>query len=114
MTNRLSSDHSGTDKIVDLLDEDHRRFSPLQRLLKTSANQKQWTQQFRAMLDQLDPALHHQVEITQVAGPNLTVLCHNAATATRLRFLLPGILPELRKLQGFAGVQTAQIRVANR
>lgn len=99
-----------THKIVELLDEDHRRFSPLQRLLKTSANQKNWTSELHALLE---PALHTEVEITNVQGPYLYILCRNAAVATRLRFLMADILPQLRQLQSSHSVREVKIRVSS-
>jgi len=111
MSKRTSSHYPTSHKIEDLLDEDHRRFSPLQRLLKTASNQKQWTAEFCALLD---PALHNEVQVTNIRGPILYVLCHNAAVATRLRFLLADLLPQLRQLQSFRGVTETKIRVASR
>lgn len=98
-----------TRKIVDLLDEDHKRFSPLQKLLKSSANHRRWTQELRALLDS---PLAGEIEVTDVRGNHLYVLCASSAAATRLRFLLPDIVPELRKLAGFSGVTEVKIRVA--
>ncbi len=42
----------------------------------------------------------------------MTILVQNAAWATRLRFLLPDLLPELNQLADFGGVRDIQIRVA--
>ncbi len=98
-----------TRKIVDLLDEDHKRFSALQKLLKSAASQKRWTLELRALLEN---PLAGEVEVTDVRGPHLHVLCRSSAAATRLRFLLPDLLPELNKLAGFAQVTEIKIRVA--
>lgn len=99
-----------THKIEDLLKEGHRRFTPLQRLLKTSTNQKLWTQQLRALLD---APLRNQVEIAEVRGPTAVILCHSAAAATRLRFILPELGSALRELQSFSQVQEFKIQVSN-
>jgi len=99
-----------THKIDDLLNESHSRFTPLQRLLKTSSNQKQWTAELRAFID---PPLCYEVEVTDIRGPNAHVLCRSAAVATRLRFLLPELLPQLRALSSFSRVTNFKLRVAS-
>ena len=99
-----------TRKIVDLLDEDHSRFSPLQRLLKTSINQKQWTAQLRALLDS---QLANEVSVTHIRGSTAHIVCTSAGAATKLRFMLADVLPQLRNLQSFAQVTTCNIRVAH-
>ena len=97
-------------KIDDLLDESHSRFTPLQRLLKTSSNQKQWTAELRAFID---PPLRFEVEITTIRGNQAQVLCHSAAAATRMRFLLPELLPQLRALKSFSQITDFKLRVSN-
>ena len=98
-----------TRKIVDLLDEDHRRFSQLQRLLKASSNQKQWTAELRA---HLDAPLCHAVCVTDIRGSHAYILCDSAGYATRLRFELAELLPKLQQLQSFARVKECKIRIA--
>jgi hypothetical protein len=98
-----------THKIDDLLDEGHSRFTPLQRLLTTSSNQKQWTAELRALIE---PPLRYEVEITQIRGPVATILCHSSAAATRLRFLMPEILPRMQSLSSFSSVKDCQLRVS--
>ena len=100
-----------THKIEDLLSEGHNRFTPLQRLLTTASNQKQWTQEFRALLE---APLCHQVQVTDIRGPLAFLLCDNAASATHIRFLLPDLMPELSKLQSFSSVTDYKIRVSGR
>jgi len=99
-----------THKVDDLLDESHSRFTPLQRLLKTAYNQKQWTAELQAFIA---PPLRFEVSVTDIRGPNAHILSHSAAAATRLRFLLPEILPALQRLSNFANVTDFKIRVAN-
>jgi len=99
-----------THKIDDLLTESHSRFTPLQRLLKTSSNQKQWTAELRAFIE---PPLCHEVEVTDIRGPHAHLLCHSAAAATRLRFVLPELLPQLRTLSSFARVTDFKLRVSS-
>lgn len=98
-----------TRKIDDLLAEGHRHASPLQRLLRTSSNQKQWTAELRALLD---APICHEVEISEVRGKTACILCYSAAAATRLRFLLPDLQPRLQALQSFSRVEEFQIRVS--
>ena len=97
-----------TRKIEDLLSEGHNRFTPLQRLLATASNQKQWTAEFRALVEK---PLAHQIQVTDIRGPIAWLACDTAATATRLRFLLPELEPQLRALQSFSGVSEFKIRV---
>ena len=97
-------------KIDDLLDESHNRYTPLQRLLKTSSNQKQWTAELRAFID---PPLQHAVDVTDIRGSQAHVRCSSAAIATRLRFMLPELLPQLRTLSSFSQVTDFKIRVSN-
>ena len=98
-----------THKIEDLLSEGHQRFTPLQRLLKTSTDQKQWTAELRAVLD---PTLKHHVEVTEIRGARAILTCTSAAVATRLRFLLPEIRSDLADLQSFGRVRDFDIKVS--
>ncbi|MEQ9451498.1 MAG: DciA family protein [Pseudomonadales bacterium] len=98
-----------TRKIEDLLGEGHNRFSPLQRLLGKANNQKQWTAEIRALIDH---PIRHEVEVTDIRGNIAYILCSNAATATRLRFLLPEMRPALANLQSFSRVNDFKIRVS--
>ena len=99
-----------TRKIEDLLNEGHSRFTPLQRLLTKSANQRHWTQELRAVLE---PPLKYEVEVTDVRGTTAFVVCRSAAAATRLRFLLPEVLPKLNQIATYNRVQDLSIRVVN-
>ena len=98
-----------TDKIIDLLSEDHSRYSPLQRLLKTSSNQKQWTRELQACLEQ---PLCNEVQVTDIKGKIAFILCNSSAAATRLRFLLPKLQTTLNSLASFNRVTEFKIRVA--
>ena len=98
-----------THKIDDLLSEGHHRFTALQRLLKKSSDQKAWTAQLRVLLD---APLKYDVEVTDVQGPTLYLLCKNAAAATRIRFLMPEVIPKLNNLASFQAVRQSTIRVA--
>ncbi len=97
-------------KIDDLLNEGHSRFTPLQRLLKTSSNQKQWSAELQALLE---PPLRHEVEVTDIRGERADLLCRSASAATRLRFLLPELKTQLQGLQSFSRVKDFIIRVSN-
>ena len=96
-------------KIDDLLHENHRRFSPLQKLLKQADNQETWTSQLRALLPE---PLARDCRVMDVRGPVVIVVCSNAGNATRLRFMVPELVSQLRQLADFRSVETLQIRVA--
>ena len=98
-----------TDKIEDLLSEHHRRFTPLQRLLARSANQKQWTAELRAVLPN---PISLEVEVSDIKGSTAHILCQSAAAATRIRFLLPELQPQLKTLQSFSQVTDFHVKVA--
>lgn len=98
-----------TRKIEDLLSEHHRRFTPLQRLLARTANQKQWTAELRALLPS---ALCNEVEVSDIKGTTAYLLCHSASAATRIRFLLPDIQAELQGLQSFSRVSDFRVKVS--
>ncbi len=104
------STHKTSRKIEDLLDDRQRHFSPLQRLLKTAANQKQWTQELQACLDAPWAA---QVDVTDIQGEVAHLLVHSAAAATKLRFMLPELQSKLSHLQSFSRVRDFRIRVSS-
>jgi hypothetical protein len=95
-------------KIVDLLQERHRGFSPLQKLLRQSGNQSSWTAQLGAVLPE---GLARECRVIEVRGSVVVVVCSNAGAATRLRFMAPEILRNLAELADFRGASTLQIRV---
>jgi len=97
-----------TQKIDDFLNDNHQRFSPLQKLLQQDRNREAWTQEFRAVLPK---PLRAYCQITDMRGPVLHVTCQNAAVATKLRFLSPSLLPKLRTLGHFSQLSELQIRV---
>jgi len=96
-------------KASDLLNEQPRAFSPLQRLLRRAANQEAWTAQLQALLPE---GVARDCRVVDVRGPVVDVVCGNAAAATRLRFLAPDLLTELRQLADFRGARNLQIRVS--
>lgn len=98
-----------TRKIDDLLKEGHRHYTPLQKLLNKASDQEAWTAELQALLP---PTLRRGVRVTDIRGPNLTVVCRNASIATRLRFLRPELLPRLQALGHFADTADIKIRVA--
>lgn len=97
-------------KIDDLLSERHRRFTPLQRLLHRAANQESWSAQLQALLPE---PLCRDCRVTEVRGPTVVVVCRNAASATRLRFMAESLVAELNQLADFRAVRTIQIRVSS-
>jgi hypothetical protein len=96
-------------KIDDLLSERHRRFTPLQKLLRRAATQDSWTAQLQALLP--DP-LSRDCRVIDVRGPTVVVVCKNASSATRLRFMTDDLLAELKQLADFRAARTVQIRVS--
>ena len=96
-------------KIDDLLKEGHRRFTPLQKLLDKASDHEVWSAEFQALLP---GTLAKGVRVTDIRGSNLTVTCRTASIATRLRFQIPELLPQLRALGHFAAVRDIRIRVA--
>lgn len=97
-------------KILDLLSERHQRFSPLQKLLRRAANQDAWSAQLQALLP--DP-LSRDCRVTEIRGDTVVVVCKNAASATRLRFMTDELLGDLARLSDFRAVQKIQIRVSS-
>ena len=98
-----------TDRIQDLLQQQNGQYSTLQKLLNRSANQRAWTAEFRAVLD---APLRYEVEVTDIRGPNLFLLCRSAAAATRLRFMTDDLLEKLQPLASFAQVSELKLRIA--
>ena len=98
-----------TDRIDDLLQQNNGRYSPLQKLLHRSANQRSWTAEFRSILD---APLRYEVEVTDIRGPHLLLLCRSAAAATRLRFMADDLVQKLQPLASFAQVRELKLRIA--
>ncbi len=96
-------------KIVELLNERHRRFSPLQNLLRRAADQESWSAQLQALLPE---PLCRDCRVTEVRGPVVVVVCKNAASATRLRFMIDDLLGQLRQLADFRNAEQIRIRVS--
>ena len=96
-------------KINDLLTERHKRFSPLQRLLRSAANQESWTSELQTLLPE---PLCRDCRVTDIHKKRVLVLCNNAASATRLRFLAPELLMKLQSLADFRDADEIVIRVA--
>jgi hypothetical protein len=98
-----------TDHIGNLLTQTDGRYSPLQKLLQRSANQRAWTAELRAVLPE---PLCYEVEITDIRGPQAHLLCRSAAAATRLRFMSDDLLVRLGALASFAEVRELTFRIA--
>lgn len=96
-------------KVSDLLSEQPQAFSVLQRLLRRAAHQEAWTAQLQALLPE---AMARDCRVVEVRGPVIVVVCANAASATRLRFLAPDLVENLRQLADFRGAQQLKIRVS--
>ncbi len=96
-------------KIDQLLDERHRRFTPLQRLLGRAAEQRAWTAELRSILPK---ALQPTCQVRALRGDALIVVCLDSAAATRLRLMAPGLVAELRALPHFIGVERISVKVS--
>ena len=99
-----------THNITEILAEDNGRFTPLQRLLKTAGNQKQWTTELREFIE---APLCYEVSCSDIKGRQAHLLCTSAGAATKLRFLMPELLPQLNTLQSFRNITECKIRVSN-
>lgn len=100
-------------KIVDILSERHERFSPLQKLLRRAAHQESWSAQLQALLPE---PLCRDCRVTEIHGAQagtVVVVCKNAASATRLRFMSDDLLAKLRELSDFRGAEKMLIRVSS-
>ena len=97
-------------KIVDLLSERHRQFTPLQKLLRRAANQESWSAQLQALLPE---PLCRDCRVTEISGPTVVVVCKNAASATRLRFMADELLTQLTQLSDFRRAEKILIRVSS-
>lgn len=97
-------------KIVDILTDQPQRHSPLQRLLHQAATQDAWTAEFRALLPQ---SLQNRCKVTEVSPRKIAVLCTDAASATKLRFLLTDLRPQLEALSHYRNAGKVVIRVSH-
>lgn len=82
--------------------------SALTRLLGRASQQDAWTDQLRALLPQ---DLASECRVANVRDQVLTVHINNAAWATRLRFLIPGLLHNLNRLADFTAVNDVRLKV---
>ena len=96
-------------KIDQLLDERHRRFTPLQRLLRQAAEQRAWTAELRSVLPK---ALQSACQVRALRGGALIVVCLDSAAATRLRLMAPELVAKLRALPHFTGVERIRVKVS--
>lgn len=61
----------------------------------------------------IDPPLRYEVEILQIQGRVMTILCQSAGAATRMRFMLPELRTKLATLDAFNGVEEINLRVSS-
>ena len=94
-------------KIEEIVRDRQRRFSGVGRLVAQIGARQSLTEQFRALLPD-EEAGHFTVANRK--GPLLVVHARSAAWATRLRFRVPDLLPSLRRLEDFAGVEEVRVR----
>jgi hypothetical protein len=96
--------------IDELLSHGYRRFSPLQKLLNHAASRDAWTQELRAVVPR---ELRHHYSVAALRGDELVVLCSNASSATRLRFLAPDIIERLKALAHFRQLAGLSLKIAD-
>ena len=97
----------GTDNVQDLLREKGGH-SPLQKLIRHTANQRAWTDQVKAALGD---NLKNQVEVSDIKGTKLIIICRSAGVATKLRFTQQDLLEKLRPLSAFSQVNEVVFKV---
>jgi len=95
-------------KIDTLLSSGQSPSSALARLVARASQQDAWTDQLRALLPQ---DLASECRVANVRDQVLTVHINNAAWATRLRFLIPGLLAGLNRLADFTAVNDVRLKV---
>jgi len=95
-------------RIRDLLTGRARR-SGFVRLLDHAASRESWTVTLRALLPAEWAA---ECQVANVRDHVLTVHLTTAAWATRFRFLVPDLMPQLNRLADFATVREIRIKVA--
>ncbi len=95
-------------KIVDLLDSDHHRFSPLQTLLQRAELLSACTAELRALLPK---GLKSSCRVVDATPPVLKVACRSAAAATKLRFLGPELIEQLHTLPQYVNIERLSVRV---
>ena len=96
-----------TDNVQDLLREKGGH-SPLQKLIRHTANQRAWTDQVKAALGD---NLKNQVEVSDIKGTKLIINCRSAGVATKLRFTQQDLLEKLRLLSAFSQVNEVVFKV---
>ena len=81
-------------KIVEDLLREGNGYSPLQKLLRHAANQRAWTDQLRAAVD---IQLRHQIEVSDIKGSRLIIICRSAGVATKNALYGPGLDPKTQR-----------------
>ena len=97
-----------TTKLNDILKEQPRRGSTLQKVLQKSSMQKEWTSQLRSLVKK---PLDNEFIVTDVTKKQIRVFCFNSSAATQLKFLTPYLLTQLRSLETFNQVERINIKV---
>ena len=97
-------------KIVEDLLREGNGYSPLQKLLRHAANQRSGTDQLRAAVD---IQLRHQIEVSDIKGSRLIIICRSAGVATKMRFMAPDLIPTLRSLSAFSRIEELVLKVTS-
>ena len=100
-----------TTKLGDILKEQPKTFSTLQKILQKSSLQKEWTNQVASLMQQ---PLQREFTVTNVTKKQITILCFNSSAATRLKFLTPNLLRQLGSLNTFSEIEEIKIKVGQK
>ena len=100
-----------TTKLGDILKEQPKTFSTLQKILQKSSLQKEWTNQVASLIEL---PLRQEFAVTDVTNKQITIFCFNSSAATQLRFLTPSLLQQLRSLKSFSEVEDIKIKVGRK
>ena len=100
-----------TTKLGDILKEQPKTSSTLQKILQKSSLQKDWTNQVGSLIKR---PLQQEFAVTDVTNNQITIFCFNSSAATQLRFLTPSLLQKLRSLKSFSEIEDIKIKVGRK
>ena len=95
-------------KIQNILLETPTRFTTLQKILKKSSLQREWTKQVSSLLK---GPLKQEIKVINVYNDKLVILCANSSVATQIKFLEPELIEKLNSLSNFNLISQIKIRV---
>ena len=100
-----------TTKLGDILKEQPKTYSTLQKILQKSSLQKEWTNQVASLIKR---PLQQEFTVTDVTNKQITIFCFNSSAATQLTFLKPSLLQKLRSLKSFSEIEDIKIKVGRK